>query len=93
MAKKKIANHWNHRILAFEEDHPLRPGEKMLYFQIHDVHYKNEIPKSYSVNPTKLISEEVEGLKWITTKLIVATEKPTLWGGDRFPEIYIEEKK
>ena len=76
--KKK---HWNYRIMCQEYQ-----GE--MHYAIHEVHYENETPKSYTENPAALISDDIEGFSELLGFLQVALGKPILWKGDKFPEIY-----
>ena len=48
---------WNHRILAHENN-----GE--VYFQLHEVYYKDEVPDSYTANPITVGSESLKGIKY-----------------------------
>lgn len=72
---------WNHRVLAHENN-----GE--VYFQLHEVYYKNNIPDSYTVNPITIGSESIKGIKWTLNKIQNAVKKPILWAGKDFPKEY-----
>ena len=69
---------WNHRILAHENN-----GE--VYFQLHEVYYKEEIPDGYTANPITVGSETLKGIKWTLNKMQEAVKKPILWAGEKFP--------
>ena len=69
---------WNHRILAHENN-----GE--VYFQLHEVYYKNEVTDGYTANPITVGSETLKGIKWTLNKMQEAVEKPILWAGEKFP--------
>ena len=69
---------WNHRILAHENN-----GE--VYFQLHEVYYKDEVPNSYTANPITVGSESLKGIKWTLNKMQDAVKKPILWAGEKFP--------
>ena len=59
---------WNHRILAHENK-----GE--VYFQLHEVYYKNEVTDSYTANPITVGSESLKGIKWTLNKMQYAIRK------------------
>jgi len=69
---------WNHRILAHENN-----GE--VYFQLHEVYYKNELPNGYTSNPITVGSETLKGIKCTLNKMQEAVKKPILWAGEKFP--------
>ena len=69
---------WNHRILAHENN-----GE--VYFQMHGVYYKEEVPNGYTANPITVGSETSKGIKWTLNKMQEAVKKPILWAGEKFP--------
>jgi hypothetical protein len=69
---------WNHRILAHENN-----GE--VYFQLHEVYYKNEVPDGYTANPISVGSETLKGIKWTLNKMQEAVKKPILWACEKFP--------
>ena len=76
---------WNHRVLAFE-----RHGVVML--QIHEVYYDDELnnPSGYSENAVSIEGLYLKDLVWTAIKIRKCLKKPILWGGDKFPEEYIE---
>lgn len=80
----EASEHWNHRLLASESN-----GE--LFFSIHEVYYdKNGSPEGYTKNPIYVGAENVDGVKWVLSKMMKCLQKPILWSGDRWPEEYIE---
>ena len=72
---------WNYRILAHED------GEDM-YFQIHEVHYTDDIPHSYSTYGAPIGGESIDAIKLMLNKMIACIEEPILLAGDKFPEVY-----
>jgi len=89
MKTKKTKNHWNHRVMAHEHK-----GE--VYFQLHEVHYTNEIPTSYTQEAIKIGGESIESLKWTAqniydTILIIGSKvdkNKIIWAGEKFPAYY-----
>ena len=88
--KSKIKSHWNHRVMAHEQP------DGSVYFQVHEVFYKNEVPDSYTSNPITIGGEDVKSLKWTVQKiydtvLILGSQIPKnkiLWAGKKFPLAY-----
>jgi len=75
---------WNYRLLAFE-------NEDETYFQIHEVYYNDRgAPNGYTENPVPVYGESIKGVKWVIDEMKKALEKPTLWGGDKFPQEYLD---
>ena len=72
---------WNFRVLVKEHNNEL-------YFDVHEVYYKNGIPDSYTKNPITIGSEDIEGLKWMINKINEGLNKPFLWSGEKFPQEY-----
>lgn len=73
---------WNYRVLAFVED-----DETIL--QICEVYYdKNNQPNGYTDGNKVISTEGKSGLNWLLSKYHEALEKPILYGGDKFPQIY-----
>jgi hypothetical protein len=70
---------WNHRILAHEQN-----GE--FYFQIHNVHYTNDIPDGCGELPVPIGSETLKGIQWTLNRMQEALKKPVLWAGEKFPQ-------
>jgi len=69
---------WNHRVLIHENE-----GE--IYFKIHEVYYKDEIPFDYTIDPVIIESEKIKEIKWMLNKIQEAIKKPILWAGENFP--------
>ena len=76
---------WNYRVLAHEIG-----GE--LYFKLHEVYYKDNIPKSYTSDSATFSSETSDGLGLMMNKMQEALQKPILWAGAKFPNIFEEAK-
>lgn len=74
---------WNYRIIAEET---VTNGEKEIYFIVGEVYYRKGEPKMYGTASN--IAGSLEDLKFSIDKIQSCFEKPTLWGGDRFPEEY-----
>ncbi len=89
MEKQKST--WNYRVLA--HPHPTK-GESEIYFQVHEVHYKDEKPVSYGETPARIGGDTVNEMKEVVqliwdTIYIVGSALPKnkiLWAGKRFPE-------
>jgi hypothetical protein len=82
---------WNHRVLRFEER---KYGMEDNYYALHEVYYNEDgKPNGYAQGAETLVSETVEGIKWYLDQFNKALEKPILWGGDKFPQEYKEEKE
>jgi len=77
-------SYWNYRVMAHES-----AGE--IFFQIHEVHYQDDKPVSYTGNGAVVRREEVKTLAEGLVKMINCYMKPALWYGDRFPEEYCHE--
>ena len=77
---------WNYRVLV----------EKIndeLVFSINEVYYDNDTPQGYC-NVRRTESEEsIEALERELHYQLQAFKRPTLWGGDKFPQEYIPEEK
>ncbi len=90
-------SHWNYRVLA--HPHPTK-GEKEIYFQVHEVHYKNEIPVSYGETAARIGGDDIKEIQAVIqrvwdTVFYVGSPIPKykiIWAGERFPEYY-EGKK
>ena len=70
---------WNHRILAHEE------GD--IYFEICEVYFEGDIPKSYTENTT-VGGDSIKDIKWTLNRMKECANKPILWAGDKFPQEY-----
>lgn len=76
---------WNYRVLAF-----VHKDEVAL--QICEVYYDTDgKPNGYADGKTVISTEGIKGLKWVLSRHKEAISKPILYGGERFPEEYIEE--
>lgn len=74
---------WNHRVLAFEG-----PLDEVV-FQIHEVYYyPDNTLRSYTESPAIVLSGSIKGIRWTLNQFKKALEKPVIWGGEKFPEIY-----
>ena len=88
--KNVIRKHWNHRVLAHEQP------DGSIYLQVHEVHYEDEKPCSYTESPITIGGEDVKSLKWTAQKiydsvLVLGSKIPKnkiLWAGDKFPTEY-----
>ena len=74
---------WNYRILAHEYR-----GETTL--QVHEVHYLDDEPRSYSPSPAAIMGDTIQELRKVATLILLdlAKEKPILYAGDKFPQTY-----
>lgn len=81
----KTEHTWNHRVMA-------REYNSEVYLEIYEVYYTNDIPDSYTLNPITLGSDDLKGLKWTVNRIKECLNKPILWYGDKFPNIYEEMK-
>lgn len=73
--------HWNYRVI-------LTPNAPEDHFgaAVHEVHYDEiGLPVAYAVDPVKVETETVEGLKWMVEEFIKALAKPVLTKDD-FPK-------
>lgn len=78
------SNYWNHRVLAFVKNEEIT-------FSIRKVHFEKGIPVSYE--PAGIDGHgQAECIRKVD-EMLLAMNKPTLWGGERFPEEYISKKK
>ncbi len=69
---------FNYRVLAHETN-----GE--VYFQLHEVYYKDEVPEGYTSKPITIGGETLKDIKWKLNKIQEAAKKPILWAGEKFP--------
>jgi len=79
---------WNYRVLAFESTHF---GKKEIHFNVETVHYKKEIPITYSETTSSPGGSTIKEAKMDMNNMRQAFSKPVLWGGYRFPEEYKKE--
>jgi hypothetical protein len=82
---KKPKNYWNHRVLAFVSKNPNRIDE--VYFEVHEVHYKDGKPITYSEPCTGISGESYEEFNWQISKIQECLRKPVL-DADNWPKIY-----
>ena len=61
------ASHWNYRIILIEG-----------MYQVHEVYYKNGKINGWTKNPIKIISEDLDGIKFALDEIQLAFEKPVL---------------
>ena len=77
---------WNYRVIAFVEI-----DEVVL--QICRVQYdEDNEPVGYADPSITLSTAGMKGLRWILSKQRDALKLPILYGGERFPEEFIEKK-
>lgn len=81
MAKKALKSHWDYRILA--HDHNGHIG-----LQMHEVHYKEDKPNSYSVDAAYIYGDTLIEIGLMIARMMGAGVKPILWAGERFPQEY-----
>jgi len=72
---------WNYRILAHEEEE----GDSLA---IHTVYYTQKEPVRYSERPSFVTGGTVEEMVKNMRQLQLSLEKPILYAGDKFPQIY-----
>lgn len=72
---------WNYRIMAHEHK-----GEITLI--IHEVHYKDKKPDSYSENAAPVMGDTKVELAGTISMMTECFKKPILWYGEKFPEEY-----
>ncbi len=77
-------NGWNHRVMVTEHKHGV-------YFEIHEVYYKNDIPNAYTERPISISGESVKSLKWTLKRMTECLKKPILYKGEKFPNEYKEK--
>ncbi len=71
---------WNYRIIRHKQGFPGEP----FYYAMHECYYDSsgqKFPHSCTVNPVQPISDTPEGMLWVLSKMIVATDKPVLEEG------------
>lgn len=81
---------WNYRVIKTKLQyidettigHPISETE---YYAIHEVHYENDKPRSYTSNPVKPEafmefedSKPLADIRWQLEKMLVALDKPVL---------------
>lgn len=86
LPKTIIKRHWNYRVIESQD----QSGERCQ--TIHEVHYEDDNPVSYSKNPAVVMSCTEDGnwnlkdsLLATIGKMVAATAKPTLFALDFVP--------
>lgn len=74
-------SYWNYRLMAKEYN-----GE--VWFDIHEVYYKNDMPVSCSKEPVTVGGNSTNEIRESLSKMTECIEKPIIWYGDRFPKEY-----
>lgn len=93
---KKSGSGWNHRVLAHApsaEALKIFSEVEEIYFQIHEVYYKDNIPDGYTLEAIKVGGDSLADIEWTLLYMLGCLTKPVLWAGDRFPEEYVPEGK
>jgi hypothetical protein len=71
---KKPKHYWNYRIMKL----PIKGWGEIPLYQIHEVHYENEKPTGYTIDPIAFSADSVKSLKWMIKKMKKAFKKPIL---------------
>lgn len=76
------AGTWNHRV--FRRTYNLGQGTEETVLEIHEVHYdENGEIHGITENPTHILCDDVEGLRWTLEKMMESLNKPILdWSDD-----------
>lgn len=87
---------WNHRVIVKQIPENAADGKSKLvpWFGIHEVHYEDDEatkPRAYTCDPVTVTGDKPDDLTWTLEKMTLALTKPFLWGGERFPEVYVPE--
>jgi len=95
---KKKNHTWNHRILAHWQASNFLEDGGYWYFGIHEVHYDNDKPGSYTADAISIISEEgLDGIKWTLDKMLICLNKPILnaedWPNEFDYENWLKKEK
>lgn len=73
----KSLSHWNHRVIEHKE------ADGTPYMAIHEVHYDDKgKPAAYTENPTDVLAEDLDGLRWQLNHMLKACEAPILQESD-----------
>lgn len=64
---------WNHRVIQFAE-----PSDGSLWYAIHEVHYVDGKPESYTEDPVPVASETIDGMRWTLERMLKCLEHPPL---------------
>ena len=85
LIKYKLAkppkSHWNYRVMAHQY-------KDEIYLQIHEVHYKYDVPTACGVEKATVGGETTKEIRWSLQRMEEANNKPVLFYGDKFPEEY-----
>jgi len=69
---KNIKNfYWNHRVIQH-----VYPTET--YYQIHEVFYENNKPKSWTEDPVRVGGEDIKSIKWTLKMMNRCLKRPIL---------------
>lgn len=87
--KKRQERDWNHRILAHEYEVPRY--NKKVHFYVHEVHYDNGKPDSYTLNPIVVSGETKGEIRRQIRRMNKCWKKSILWAGPKWPQEYNAE--
>lgn len=76
--------HWNHRVLAHKE------WDDSFYYQIHEVHYEDGVPVSYTERGIPVGGDCLEDLNQVLDWMRDCLSKPIL-SVENFPNEHINE--
>jgi ribosomal protein L37AE/L43A len=79
------SSHWNHRVLVHTNPPPF---DNELSFIIHEVHYTDDVPRSYSATAATPGETSPYDLQVTLQRMAEALYKPILWAGEKFPQEY-----
>lgn len=77
---------WNYRVMKHSSKN-MCTGETEIWFGIHEVYYRDadvddltvEVNETtYTVEPVRVFSEDIEGLWWTLEKMLEGLDKPIL---------------
>jgi hypothetical protein len=69
-----MSSHWNYRVIDIDG-----------FLGIHEVYYRDDIPRSYTVNPVPIVGENILEIMSTISHMSEALIKPILTDKD-FPE-------
>lgn len=69
-------SHWNYRIV--KKEYVYSDGLREYMYGLYEVYYKDKKPVSCTKYPTRVVSENIKGLRWILKKYRLALRKPVL---------------
>ncbi len=64
-----------------------------IYLIIHEVHYTNDKPTSYTTEGVTINGANKDEILETLLRMAVATTKPILWAGFKFPKEYKPKEK